>query len=62
VAQLSGFSPLSPKVTILSEADKSDPFNQRILFTFKMFTQGVILARDFGITVKAKTAWALPVG
>jgi N4-gp56 family major capsid protein len=62
VAALSGFSPLSPKVTILNEADKSDPFNQRILFTFKMFTQGVVLCRDFGITVKAKTAWALPTG
>ena len=58
VVKLSGDSPLSPKVTVLNTADKSDILNQNIYAGYKLYYTAQLLDARKAVVIKAKSSWA----
>lgn len=58
VVKLSGDSPLSPKVTVLNTADKSDILNQNIYAGYKLYYTAKLLDSRKAVVIKCKSSWA----
>jgi N4-gp56 family major capsid protein len=60
VPKLSGESPASPKVNVISQPDSANPFGQFITYVWKTFFNSMCCNANFGITLQTKTTYAVP--
>jgi N4-gp56 family major capsid protein len=58
--KLSGQTPASPKVNVISQADSANPFGQFITYVWKVFFNSMCCNANFGIVLQTKTAYAVP--
>lgn len=59
VPEISGESAAAPEVEILDKADKSDPFNQRVVVAAKAYFAALRLNPSYYIVYRSKSAYSL---
>jgi N4-gp56 family major capsid protein len=58
VVKIAGDSPMSPRMIVLQNADKSDPLNQTITAGYKAFYAAKLLNAKRAVVIKSKSRFA----